>query len=124
MLLLPIGNRVYPALEAAEGLQKLGVSAAVINPRFINPLDGDLISEWADKTGRVVTVEDNARKGGFGSAILELLSRRGLCNIEVTTLGIPDHFIEHGTQEILYKNTKIDVPAITQAALDLIAKKK
>jgi 1-deoxy-D-xylulose-5-phosphate synthase len=122
VLLLPAGNRVYPALEAAAGLEKLGINAAVINPRFINPLDGDLISEWAIKTTRVVTIEDNARKGGFGSAVLELFARRGLSNIETTNLGIPDHFIEHGPQEILYKNTKIDIPAITQAVLDLTAK--
>jgi 1-deoxy-D-xylulose-5-phosphate synthase len=124
VLLLPVGNRVQTAQEAAEGLEKLGIQAAVINPRFINPLDGDLISEWAAKTSRVVTVEDNALKGGFGSAVLELLARRGLNKVEVVNLGIPDHFIEHGPQEILYKNTRIDVPAITQAVLDLIAKHK
>jgi len=124
VLLLPVGNRVQSALEAAEGLKKLGIQAAVINPRFINPIDGDLISEWAGKTGRVVTVEDNALKGGFGSAVLELLAKRGLSNIAVVNLGIPDHFIEHGPQEILYKNTRIDIPSITQAVLDLIADKK
>ena len=86
--------------------------------------NGDLISEWASKTGRVVTVEDNALKGGFGSGVLELLARRGLNNVEVVNLGMPDHFIEHGPQEILYKNTRIDIPAITQAVLDLIAKHK
>jgi len=124
ILLLPVGNRVYPSLEAAEGLKKLGVDAAVINPRFINPLDGDLISEWAKKTGRVLTIEDNARKGGFGSAVMELLSRRGLSNkISVRSLGYPDRFIEQGPQEILYKIGKIDVSAITAAALNMTGNK-
>ncbi len=119
VLLLPVGNRVAPALEAAEGLAKLGVEAAVINPRFVNPLDGDLICEWAAKTGGVVTVEDNVRKGGFGSAVLELLQRRGLDGVRVRVLGYPDRFLEHATQEILYRLGKIDAAAITKAALEL-----
>ncbi|MDH5299568.1 MAG: 1-deoxy-D-xylulose-5-phosphate synthase [Desulfobulbaceae bacterium] len=119
ILLLPVGNRVYPALEAAEGLAKLGVEAAVINPRFVNPLDGDLICQWAEKTGRVVTVEDNVRKGGFGSAVLELLNRRGLDSVRVRLLGYPDRFMEHGTQEMLYHLGRIDTAAITKAALEL-----
>ncbi|MBI4791310.1 MAG: 1-deoxy-D-xylulose-5-phosphate synthase, partial [Deltaproteobacteria bacterium] len=122
VLLLPVGNRVYPALQAAEGLLKIGISAAVINPRFINPLDGDLISEWAARTGKVVTVEDNVKKGGFGSAVLELLCKRGLTAIPVRLLGIPDRFIEHGSQEILRHNTKIDTPAIISSALELVGR--
>jgi len=124
ILLLPVGNRVYPALEAAKGLSKLGIEAAVINPRFINPLDGDLITEWAEKTGRVITIEDNVLKGGFGSAVLELFARRGLPNMKVRILGLPDRFMEHGTQDILRHKGKIDTPAITSAALQLTGKDK
>ncbi|MCA1765710.1 MAG: 1-deoxy-D-xylulose-5-phosphate synthase [Desulfobulbaceae bacterium] len=122
VLLLPIGNRVHPALAAAEGLQKLGVEAAVINPRFITPLDSELICEWIEKTGAVVTVEDNARKGGFGSAVLELMERQGLNRSSpVKCLGYPNHFIEHGPQETLYKNARIDTPGIIQTVLKLIS---
>ena len=121
ILLLPVGNRVYPALAAAEGLAKIGINAAVINPRFICPLDGDLICQWAEKTGKVVTVEDNVKKGGFGSSILELLARRGLSSqVSVKILGLPDHFVEQGTQEILRHNTKIDTPAIINSAMELV----
>lgn len=123
VLILPVGNRVYPALSAAEGLQKLGIEAAVINPRFISPLDGDLIIEWAEKTGLVVTVEDNAKKGGFGSAVLELLANRQ-STVKVKILGHPNHFMEHASQETLYKIGKIDTPAITQAVLELTTDKK
>jgi 1-deoxy-D-xylulose-5-phosphate synthase len=122
ILLLPVGNRVSPALQAADGLLKIGISAAVVNPRFINPLDGDLICEWAARTGRVVTVEDNVKKGGFGSAVLELLCKRGLTAIPVRLLGIPDRFIEHGSQEILRHLTKIDTPAIINCALELVGR--
>lgn len=119
ILLLPVGNRVYAALEAAEGLEKVGVSAAVINPRFIRPLDGELICKWATKTGRVITVEDNVKKGGFGSAVLELFASRDLRNIQTKILGMPDKFVEHGTQEILWRKAKIDSPAIIEEALRL-----
>jgi 1-deoxy-D-xylulose-5-phosphate synthase len=121
VLILPVGNRVHPALAAAADLQKLGIEAAVINPRFIAPLDADLIIEWAEKTGRVVTVEDNAKNGGFGSAVLELLAQRDRGHaLRIKILGIPNHFMEHGPQATLYRNAKIDTPAITQAVLELI----
>ena len=119
VLLLPVGNRVYPALEAAAGLEKIGINAAVINPRFIRPLDSELIVDWAAKTGNVVTVEDNVRRGGFGSSIMELLSREK-CRAAVKILGYQDHFLEHGTQDILWKNGQIDPPAIITAAMELL----
>ena len=120
ILLLPLGNRVYPALEAAQGLEKVGIDAAVINPRFVKPLDSDLIIEWARKTGRVITVEDNACMGGFGSAVLELLAANNLSHIRVNILGYGDRFLEHGTQEILWRKGHIDAPAIINAAMELI----
>jgi len=122
ILLLPVGNRVYPALEAARGLEKIGIDAAVINPRFVKPLDSELILSWAEKIGRVVTVEDNVRMGGFGSAVLELLAGSGHSHVRVKVLGYGDRFMEHGTQEILWHKGHIDVPAITNAAMELMDK--
>jgi len=120
LLLLPVGNRVYPALHAAEGLKKVGIDVTVINPRFIKPLDADLICTWAARTGRVVTIEDNVRQGGFGSAVLELFSRRRLYGIKTRALAYPDLFIEHGPQKTLWKDNKLDTPAIIQAAIELM----
>ena len=120
ILLLPVGNRVYPAMEAAIGLEKIGIDAAVINPRFIKPLDSELITEWAVKTGRVVTVEDNARMGGFGSAVLEMLAAAGHHTVKVKTLGYGDRYMEHATQKILWHLGHIDVPAITNAAMEMM----
>jgi len=119
VLLLPIGNRVYPALAAAEGLEKLGVSAAVINPRFIKPLDNELISHWAAKTGRVVTIEDNVKKGGFGSAVLQMLAELHI-SIPVRLLGYGNTFIEQGPQEILWKDAGIDTAGIINGALEVM----
>jgi len=120
ILLLPIGNRVYPAMRAADGLKKLGIDAAVINPRFIKPLDKDLLCEWAEKTGRVLTVEDNVEHGGFGSLVLELLSKNKLFGVRTHLLGHPDHFVEHGPQKTLLKNSKLDSPSIINAAMELM----
>ncbi|WP_136805630.1 1-deoxy-D-xylulose-5-phosphate synthase [Desulfosediminicola flagellatus] len=122
VLLLPIGNRVYPALAAAKKLAELGFKATVINPRFLKPLDGELICHWAEKTGRVVTIEDNAVAGGFGSSILELLSMQQMHSVKTTLLGYSDKFIEHGPQRTLWKNSGIDTPAIVKAALKIMGK--
>ncbi len=123
LLLLPVGNRVYPAMAAAEGLAKIGIEAAVINPRFIKPMDEELICHWAEKTGRIVTVEDGSRKGGFGSAVLEVLSRHRLSAVKTSLLGFPDRFIEHGPQDILRKKAHIDAPGIISAAMELMEQK-
>ncbi|MCK5515700.1 MAG: 1-deoxy-D-xylulose-5-phosphate synthase [Desulfobulbaceae bacterium] len=120
VLLLPTGNRVYPALEAAEGLKKVGISAAVINPRFIKPMDTDLICHWGEKCGRVITIEDNVRQGGFGSSVLELFCRQKLYDIKTCTLGHPDTFVEQGPQNTLLKNSHLDTPSIIRAAMKLM----
>jgi len=119
VVLIPIGNRVYPAMEAAEGLQKLGISAAVINPRFVKPLDRELIISWAQKTGKVITIEENVCSGGFGSAVLELLASATTMQIKTKVMGLPDHFIEQGPQDTLRKIAKIDSAAIIQAGMDI-----
>ncbi len=120
IVLIPIGNRVYSALEAAEGLHKLGISAAVLNPRFVKPLDKELISHWAEKTGRVITIEENVASGGFGSAVQEMLNSVTAARIKVKIMGLPDYFIEQGTQDVLRKITQIDPPSIIQAGLDIM----
>ena len=120
ILLLPVGNRVHPALRAADGLRKLGINAAVINPRFIKPLDTELICTWVERTGRVITIEDNARQGGFGSAVLELLSQHNITPVATCCLAYPDAFIEHGPQAVLWKNHHLDSPAIIGAAIKMM----
>ena len=124
LLLLPVGNRVSAAMEAATGLEKLGIEAAVINPRFVRPLDESLICKWASRTGRVITIEDNVKKGGFGSAILELFAQKTLWGIQTKVLGLPDKFMEHGTQDLLRHKGNIDAPAIIVEALVLCEKQR
>nr|WP_320011830.1 1-deoxy-D-xylulose-5-phosphate synthase [uncultured Desulfobulbus sp.] len=119
LLLLPVGNRVAAAVEAAQLLETQGIRAAVVNPRFIKPLDGKLICELARETGKVITIEDNAIQGGFGSSVLELLQHNGL-HLPVKMLGYSDAFVEHGPQAILWKNAGIDSKGIAQAAVELV----
>jgi 1-deoxy-D-xylulose-5-phosphate synthase len=108
ILIIAIGSTVYPSLRAAERLVGEGIRAAVINSRFLKPLDGTLLCDWAKRTGKVLTVEENALQGGFGSAVLELFQERGLISVQVKRLGIPDIFLEHGPQALLREKYGID----------------
>jgi 1-deoxy-D-xylulose-5-phosphate synthase len=114
-----VGSTVYPAFYAAQELEKEGVSAAVINARFVKPLDADLITRMAEKTGKVVTVEENVLQGGFGSAVLEMFEERGVSSIKVKRLGIPDRFVEHGGQDALRKRYGIDKDGIIRALKEI-----
>ncbi|MDI6763732.1 MAG: 1-deoxy-D-xylulose-5-phosphate synthase [Thermodesulfobacteriota bacterium] len=108
VLIVAIGSTVYPSLRAAQRLEEIGIDAAIINSRFLKPLDGDLLCHWATRTGRVLTVEENVLMGGFGSAVLELFQEKNLLSIPVRRLGIPDCFIEHGPQSLLREKYGID----------------
>ncbi|GFO68334.1 1-deoxy-D-xylulose-5-phosphate synthase 1 [Geomonas limicola] len=106
--IVALGSTVYPALEAADLLRERGISASVVNARFVKPLDRELILAEAAKTGVLVTVEENALMGGFGSAVLELLSDEGLTEVRVKRIGIPDAFIEQGSQAQLRADLGLD----------------
>lgn len=119
VLILAIGVTVYPALRAAKRLEEHNLSTAVINCRFLKPLDRSLICEWAQRTGRVLTVEENVLQGGFGSAILELLQEEGLYSIQTKRLGIPDLFVEHGPQSLLREKYGIDEKGIYRGVVEM-----
>ena len=114
LLILAVGNRVYPALEAANVLEGMGVKTTVVNARFVKPLDVSLIVPLAKKIGKVITVEDNTLAGGFGSAVVELLSDHYIL-AHIKRLGIPDKFIEHGDVEALYSQCGCDEQGIVKA---------
>jgi len=120
LLLLGIGVGVQAAEQAAERLADDGVSAAVINARFVKPLDEQLILAWARRCGRVVTVEENVAAGGFGSAVLECFSRAGLFGIKTRLVAVADTFIEHGSQAQLRALHGLDAAAVVKAARDLL----
>ncbi len=119
LAIFAIGYTVQPALDAARRLREDGIDATVVNCRFVKPLDGDLLARVASATGKVLTVEENVLAGGFGSAVLELLEMKGLCGIGVKRLGIPDEFVEHGTQAEMRRKYGIDAEGILDAARKL-----
>jgi 1-deoxy-D-xylulose-5-phosphate synthase len=121
ILIIAIGSTVYPSLHAAERLAEVGIRAAVVNSRFLKPLDGTLLCDWAKRTGKVLTVEENVLQGGFGSAVLELFQERGLFSIQVKRLGIPDTFIEHGPQTLLREKYGIDAKGIFKGVEEMFA---
>ena len=96
LLIVAYGSMVYPALATAGLLQERGVRAAVINARFLRPLDEALIRPLAQRIGRVVTMEEGALPGGFGAAVVECLSDHGLL-LPVLRLGIPDQLVDHAS---------------------------
>lgn len=120
LLIIAIGSTVYPSLQAAKKLKEIGIDAAVINSRFLKPLDEDLLCHWAKKTGRVLTVEENVLMGGFGSAVLELFQEKNLLSIPVKRLGIPDCFIEHAPQSFLREKYGIDENGIFREARAIV----
>jgi 1-deoxy-D-xylulose-5-phosphate synthase len=121
-----IGQTVMPALRAAHDLAPLGIDAAVVNARFVKPLDRKLFRDLLLRVPRLITVEDHTVVGGFGSAMLEFMAEEGITGVEVKRLGVPDRFITHGTQDELRKLCGFDKDAIAQAALQIVrrAKKK
>jgi 1-deoxy-D-xylulose-5-phosphate synthase len=126
IVIAAVGQTVVPALKAAQDLAPLGISAAVINARFVKPLDGELLGALLARVPHLITVEDHALAGGFGSAVVEFLADQGFTGVEVKRLGVPDRFIAHGTQDELRKLCGFDKDAIAQAALQMArrAKKK
>lgn len=123
LAIIAIGSTVYPALDAAKLLAERGIHATVLNARFVKPLDHDLILRAARTTGALLTVEENALAGGFGSAVLELLESEGITGIKVKRIGIPDNFVEHGSQLQLRKDLRLDAEGIADAAEVLLSRK-
>jgi 1-deoxy-D-xylulose-5-phosphate synthase len=124
ILIIAIGSTVYPSLRAAERLADVGIQAAVINSRFLKPLDGTLLCDWAKRTGKVLTVEENVLQGGFGSAVLELFQERGIFSIQVKRLGIPDTFVEHGPQTLLREKYGIDEKGIFKGIMEMFEEER
>ena len=115
-----LGNTVHAALAAAARLDKEGVSTMVVNSRFIKPLDRNLISSVASVVPRMITVEENTLEGGFGSAVLELLNDLEGLHVRVKRLGIPDAFIEQGTQKELRNKYGLDEAGIYLSVLSIL----
>ena len=101
LAILAVGRAVGIGRDVAQILNNKGITAQLINARFVKPLDEDLIGETGRKFKRLLTIEDNCMSCGFGTAVLEVLADRGI-NTEVIRIGIPDEFVEHGRVDMLF----------------------
>ena len=115
--IVAIGNRVHPALEAAELLKEKGLDAGVINARFVKPLDTEILDEALKVSPRIVTVEDNALCGGFGSAVAEYLTGQDK-PFHLLRLGLPDEFVEHGKVSQLFEQLGLTAQKMAEKILD------
>lgn len=124
LVIVALGNTVHPSLRAAEALAARGIEAAVINARFVKPLDHDLILTWARRCGRILTVEEHALTGGFGSAVAEALAAGGAAigggaearAVTLKTLGIPDEFVPAGKPALLRERYGLTPEGIARVA--------
>jgi 1-deoxy-D-xylulose-5-phosphate synthase len=120
VLLLAVGNAVYPALAAAEKLEQENIQAMVVNARFVKPLDRRLISSLAARIPKIITIEENVLQGGFGSSVLEFLNKAEIHRVKLRMLGVPDIFVEQGRQDELRKIYGLDAEGIYTAVLSIL----
>ncbi|OGO20768.1 MAG: 1-deoxy-D-xylulose-5-phosphate synthase [Chloroflexi bacterium RBG_16_50_9] len=117
--ILALGAGVAPATEAARELEAKGIETAVINARFAKPLDAALLLKLAGRIKNILTIEENVLNGGFGSTVLKFFQEAGFNNVIVKSIGIPDEFIEHGSQAILRSRYGLDTEGIIRQVLKL-----
>ena len=122
----PVGNNVVKAVEMMENDAKSasggsGISVAHYDMRFVKPLDENLLKEVAAKFKHVITVEDGVREGGFGSAVIEWMEDNGQ-HLDIVRLGLPDHFVEHGTVAQLQSIVGIDAEGIRRTIEETLGK--
>jgi 1-deoxy-D-xylulose-5-phosphate synthase len=118
--ILGLGPLVSMARELGGRLERDGYSTAIINPRFIKPIDREMLAQFAKRVSVFVTFEDHVKMGGFGSAVVEALDEMG-CTLPVIRIGWPDQFIEHGKVEDLRQKHGLSVDAAMVQVLPLLS---
>lgn len=119
--LLGIGTMTNIAMDAADLLQAEGISAEVVDMRFVKPLDGTLVRDLAARIPRLVTIEDNTVMGGFGGAVAEYLASAGITGVQLHAIGLPDRFIDHGTPQELHAELGLDARGIAASVAGFVA---
>ena len=120
-VIVAAGSMVHASVQAARTLADEGIKVTVLNARFIKPLDQDMLVKLAQSAQTLLLVEENVLCGGFGSAVLELLSDQNVHVAQVRRLGIPDEFADHGSQNSLRQQYGLDEVGIAQAVRDLVS---
>ncbi len=118
-VILTFGTTIQMALEAAENLEKQGRSIRVVNARFIKPMDELMLNEIFSNQLPVLTIEEAVLQGGFGSAVLEYVHDHRFPNAVVERMGIPDHFIEHGSVDKLLEEIGLTTEGVMEKLLSI-----
>jgi len=121
--ILAVGSMVNYAEKASALLNENGIKCELVNMRFIKPLDTNLLDEIAAKFEKIVTLEENSLPGGFGTAVLEYFNEKNYKN-DILRIGIPDKFIDHGTQSELHKILEIDPAGIVSRISSFLKSEK
>ncbi len=121
VLIIAVGSMVYPSLDATKILLESNIDATVINARFIKPIDGELIKQEMEGKKLIVTVEENAVKAGFGSAVLEFLQEIDVKK-KIINIGIPDKFVEQGSPELLKEELGLCSEGIAKKVIEYLNK--
>jgi 1-deoxy-D-xylulose-5-phosphate synthase len=116
---LSIGHPGNFVVDAVASLREKGISVMHYDMRFANPLDEEVLHEVMKNFGKIITVEDGVIKGGFGSAVVEFAADHGYL-AEIKRMGIPDYFVEHGTQQELWHECGYDAEGIRNAILSAV----
>ncbi|MGI2335341.1 MAG: 1-deoxy-D-xylulose-5-phosphate synthase [Dehalogenimonas sp.] len=121
VLLVATGASVKVAVEAAKLLEEHGYQAAIINMRFINPLDTELLRKMTNSIKKIITIEENVLSGGLGSRVAVFFENDGINDVFLKCLAIPDEFVKHGTQAQLRADYHLDANGIFQETLSFIS---
>jgi len=119
-----IGNEVWPSVEAAEILAKEEINVAVVNARFIKPLDDELIAKYCQPHSSVITVEEGSLAGGFGSAVMERCQQLGIDDVRFHRIGIPDEYVHHGSQDVLRAQYDLHAEGIAKRVREFVGPQK
>ncbi|GAK03325.1 LOW QUALITY PROTEIN: 1-deoxy-D-xylulose 5-phosphate synthase [Geomicrobium sp. JCM 19037] len=122
--ILTFGTMLPIAKSAAEQLQKTGVSARVVNANSVKPLDEELLVQLGEENRPILTLEEAALQGGFGSAVLEFLHDRGIASMQVKRMGIPDRYIEHGSVDLIYEELGLTATEVANTVKEIVPSKK
>jgi len=122
--LIAVGAMVEVARGAREILARAGVSAGIVNARFVKPVDGDVLAEVSRAARLLVTIEESALAGGFGAGVVEALGDAGLSRDGVVAIGLPDAFVTHGTRAELLAEVGLDAAGVAARVLAALDRKR
>jgi 1-deoxy-D-xylulose-5-phosphate synthase len=111
-------------MQAAELLARDNINVAVINARFIKPLDDELITKYCQPNSAVITVEEGSLAGGFGAAVMERCEQLGIHDVRFHRIGIPDEYVHHGSQDVLRAQYDLHAEGIAKRVREFVGSSK